>query len=793
MDHTVSNPSVGAPVERLEDARFVSGRGRYTDDLGGPASEAAFVRSEHAHARVRDIDVSGALEVAGVEAIFTYEDLDAGVATPMPLLRSHPGIERLRTAHALAREEVCYAGQPVVAVIARDRYIAEDAAARIVVEYEELEPVVDLDAASQPGAVLAHSDLETNVAGGWSEEKGDVEAALRAAPHVLELRLEIERSAAMSMEGRAVFASHDPDGDRILLYDSTQAPTGIRAGLARMLEMDAERVEVVAPDVGGAFGVKGMRFYSEEVVVPWAARRLGQPVRWTEDRREHFIGSKHERKQIHHVRVGFDGDGRLLAMDVRFVHDNGAFLPYGLIVPLNTVAHLQGPYRIDNFSYGFRSIYTNTVPTSPYRGGGRPQGVFVIERVLDRVADELDIDRTEIRRRNLIGPEEMPYDLGVSGQDNDAISYDSGDYPTGLAALLDLSGYADFEAERVAAAAEGRRIGIGVACFVEGSGMGPYEGAAVNVGSDGIVTVATGLSSQGQGHQTSLAQIAADELGVPVSQVHVVSGDTRRIGHGVGTFASRTAVVGGAAVKRAAREVRERATELASRALEADPADIELRGGEAVVRGAPGSGIALGQLAVLSDPVRFGYAEEPVETRSLPQRKGPLVVHPGETPGLSATVFHSPPGGVWGFGMHAVVVEIDPDTCAVEILRYVVMDDCGRVINPLIVRGQILGGLAQGIGGALYEEIAYDDNGQIQNASFMDFLMPYATEVPRPELHHMETPSPRNELGVKGVGEAGVLPVSAAIASAIENALGVRIERMPIAPAELFRMLGERG
>jgi carbon-monoxide dehydrogenase large subunit len=766
----------------------VTGRGRYTDDLGGQASEAAFVRSAHAHARVRDIDVSGALDIEGVEAIYSWEDLDPGVSVPMPLLRSHPGIERLRTARALARDEVCYAGQPIVAVIARDRYVAEDAAARIAVDYEELEPIVDVDAAVRAGAPLAHSDLDSNVAGGWAEEKGDVESALAAAAHVFELRLEIERSAAMAMEGRAVYASYDRDGERMLLYDSTQAPTGIRAGLSRMLGMEAERVEVVAPDVGGAFGVKGMRFYSEEVVVPWAARRLGRPVRWTEDRREHFIGSNHERKQVHHVRVGCDDDGRLIALEVRFLHDTGAFLPYGLIVPLNTAAHLQGTYRIENFSYEFRAIYTNTVPTSPYRGGGRPQGVFVIERVLDRVAGELGIDRAEVRRRNLIQPDEMPYELGVSGQDSEPISYDSGDYPTGLGRLLEHAGYAGFEAEREAAVAEGRRLGIGVACFVEGSGMGPYEGAEVSIGGDGTVTVATGLSSQGQGHQTSLAQIAADELGVPVAQVEVVSGDTRRIGHGVGTFASRTAVVGGAAVKRAAHEVHERAAEIASRVLEADPADIELADGKAAVRGSRDSGIELGQLAVLSDPVRFGYADGSVEAQSLPN-----VVNPGETPGLSATVFHSPPGGVWGFGVHVAVVEIDPDTCAVEILRYVVMDDCGRVINPLIVRGQILGAFAQGIGGALYEEIAYDDNGQIQNASLMDFLMPYATEVPRPELHHMETPSPRNELGVKGVGEAGVLPVSAVLASAIEDALGIRIDRMPVSPDELFRRLAQCG
>jgi CO/xanthine dehydrogenase Mo-binding subunit len=526
---------------------------------------------------------------------------------------------------------------------------------------------------------------------------------------------------------------------------------------------------VVAPDIGGAFGMKGMRFYTEEAIVPWAARRLGCAVRWTEDRREQFIGSNHERGQVHFVRVGCDDDGRLLAVDVDFLHDGGAFLPYGFIVPLNTVAHLQGAYRIGCFRYRFRSVYTNTVPTSPYRGGGRPQGIFMIERVVDRVAAELGIDRAEVRRRNLVRPDEMPFAIGVTGQDGALISYDSGDYPAALEQVLSHADWSGFEALRAQAAADGRRLGFGLAFFVEGSGLGPFEGAAVDVLADGTITVASGLSSQGQSHETTFAQIAADELGVPVGSVRVVVGDTRRIRHGIGTFASRAAVVGGTAVQKAARLVRERVAELAARQLEADPADIEVADGRAFVRGAPRSGIPLGQLAALADIVKLG-----------------------DKPGLGATAYHSPEGGTWGFGVHAVVVEVDPETCEVRILRYVIVDDCGRVINPMVVRGQVLGALAQGIGGALYEQIAYDDNGQIQNASFMDFLMPYATEIPRPELHHMETPSPHNELGLKGVGEAGILPVSAALASAIEDAIGVPIVRMPVSPAELFGMVEGR-
>jgi aerobic carbon-monoxide dehydrogenase large subunit len=756
MRRRADERAFGRPVERLEDARLITGRGRYVDDVGGPAFEAAFVRSEHAHARIVDVDVEGALDVDGVMAVYTWEDLDGGVAEPLPLLRPHPGITSLRTAHVLARDAVRYAGQPVAVVIARDRYVAEDAAARVRVRYDLLPAVVDLAEAAADAS---------NVAGGVVESKGDVARALADAPHVVSLRLDIERSAAMPMEGRGVWAGVDPADDRLLVYDSTQAPTGVRSGLARLLGMDTELVDVVAPDVGGGFGMKG-NVYSEEVVVPWAARRLGVPVRWAEDRREQFIGSNHERRQIHDVRVGFDDDGRILGLDVRFLHDSGAYLEYGLIVPLNTLAHLQGPYAIPAFRLAFQSIYTNTVPTCPYRGGGRPQGVFVIERVMDRIAAELGIGRVEVRRRNFVPSDAMPYDLHVTGQGGVALSYDSGDYSAGLDLLVARAGLDDVAALR----ADGRRIGVGVACFVEGSGTGPYEGAAVDVLADGTVTVASGLSTQGQGHATSFAQIAADELGVPIEQVQVVTGDTRRMRKGIGTFASRAAVVGGSAVRAAAVQVRERAVELAARTLEADPADIVLSGGAAVVRGAPGSAIPLGRLAVMADAVRLGDGDR--------------------APGLGATAYHSPPGPVWGFGMHAVVVEIDPDTCDVRILRYVIVDDCGRVINPLIVRGQVIGAFAQGIGGALYERIAYDGDGQIQNASLMDFLMPYATEVPRPELHHMETPSPRNELGMKGAGEAGILPVAAALAGAIEDALGVRIERMPISPDEIFRMVG---
>ena len=492
------------------------------------------------------------------------------------------------------------------------------------------------------------------------------------------------------------------------------------------------------------------------------------------------------------MRVGCDADGRILGLETRFVHDAGAYCPYGLIVPVITAAQLPGPYKLGSYRYEFRAVFTNTVPVSPFRGAGRPQGAFVMERTLDRIAGELGIDRAEIRRRNLVQPDDFPYDVGVTFQDGGPTVYDSGDYPRGLEMLLDAVDYEGFAAERERAAAEGRRLGIGLAGYVEGTGIGPYEGAAVNVLRDGTVTVATGLATQGQAHETVFAQIAADELGVALEDVRVTTGDTRRIGYGVGTFASRSAVVSGNAVQMAATSVRRQAQELAARLLEADPDDIELVDGEVRVKGAPGSAIALGQLGVVANPLRYAFGRDATEAAMFARKayaSGEAPLREGATPGLNAVEYYSPRSGVFGFGMHAAVVEIDPDTCNLLIRRYVMVHDCGRVINPMVVAGQMHGGFAQGIGGAFYERIAYDESGQIVNASFMDFLIPYATEVPAPVLLHTETPSPNNALGVKGVGEAGTIAVPAAIANAVADALGKPVDRMPLSPLAVFEML----
>jgi aerobic carbon-monoxide dehydrogenase large subunit len=789
----VSTRWFGERVERREDQRLLTGAGRYLDDAGHDALAAAFVRSPHAHARVTGVDVSGALDVDGLVAVYTWDDLPGRLADPLPLLIPHPDLNHPRTQHALARGEVNHVGEAVVMVVATDRYLAEDAAERIVVDYEPLPAVVGIDAA-RAAARLVHEDVPGNVAAVTTQELGDARAAIAAAPRVLELDLEIERSLSSPLEGRGVHARWDADDGRLRLRTSTQTSTGVRAAVANILDLPDVAVDVVTPDVGGGFGTKVVHPFPEEVLVPWAAMALGREVKWVEDRYEHFVSATHERGQQHHVRVGFDDAGTVLGMEVEFWHDTGAYTPYGIVLPIITATQLPGPYRHRHYRVTFTSLYTNTVTVTPYRGAGRPQGCFVMERTMDRIAAELGLDRAEVRRRNLIGPDEFPYDFQMTFQDGRPLIYDSGDYPAVLARLEALVGWDGFAAERAAAAAEGRRLGIGLACYVEGTGVGPYEGGHVHVETNGRVMVATGLTSQGQGHETVFAQIVAEELGVDVADVHVTTGDTRRFPYAVGTYASRAAVMSGNAVALAARAVRAKAVRIAAEALEAAPEDLDIAGGVVHVRGTPSRGIPLSQVAVLSNPLRYSFSREAQAATQFASPADPDVapVPDGEQPGLEAREYYSPVRSTFAAGMHAAVVEVDPETGDVAILRYAVVHDCGPLINPMLVEGQIHGGVAQGVAGALLERVAYDEAGNLTNASFMDFLMPYLSEVPTPVVDHLETPSPLNPLGIKGAGEAGVIPGSACLAAAIEDAVGLRIDRMPISPPELWAALAGR-
>ncbi|WP_093348241.1 aerobic carbon-monoxide dehydrogenase large subunit [Pseudonocardia ammonioxydans] len=781
---------MGQPVQRVEDQRFLRGGGRYLDDVAaGPGTlHAAVLRSPHAHARVVDIDVSGVLDVPGVHAVYTYDDLTGPMAEPLPVLIPHPALTHGRTQYVLARDEVNHVGEAIAIVVAEDRYLAEDAVDRIVVDYEVLPAVVGIDAA-RAAECLVHEDVPGNVGARLEQTVGDATAAIAAAPHRLELDLEIERSACMPLEGRGTVARWDPDAGRLVLWTSTQSSTGVRAAVAAKLGLDIGHVDVITPDVGGGFGVKIVHPWPEELLVPMAARALGRPVKFVEDRREHFVSSAHERGQVQHVEVGFDDDGRLLGLDVEFWHDHGAYTPYGLIVPIITSTQLLGPYKPGAYRVVFESLFTNTVIVTPYRGAGRPQGCFAMERTMDAIAEYLGRDRAEVRAANFIAPHEFPYDHGLIFQDGRALEYDSGDYPASLEKLRKLIGWDEFAAFRRECAAQGRTVGIGLACYVEGTGVGPYEGAHVHVETTGKVKVATGLTTQGQGHETAFAQIVADELGVPFADVEVVTGDTRRMPYAVGTFASRAAVMSGSAIVKAARRTKEKALRLAAEALEASVEDLEIVEGVVGVRGTDRS-VPLGTLSVLSNPLRYAFdeASKAATQFSVGDSEAPPVAE-GEEPGLEGKDFYSPVHATFASGMHAAIVETDPATAEIRILRYAVVHDCGHLINPMVVEGQIHGGVAQGIGGALYERMAYDEGGQLLNASFMDFLMPYVTEIPDGiEIDHLETPSPLNPLGIKGAGEAGVIPVSAVIAAAVEDAEGIPIRAMPISPSDLHTL-----
>jgi aerobic carbon-monoxide dehydrogenase large subunit len=785
----------GEPVQRVEDQRFLRGQGHYADDLlvGQQVLQAAVLRSPHAHARIVDIDVSEVLDVEGVHLVWTYDDLTGPMAPtmgePLPLLIPHPQLTHGRTQYALAKDEVNYVGEAIAFVVADDRYLAEDAVGRIRVTYDFLPPVVGIPAA-RAAEHLVHDDVPGNVAARLEQANGDARAAIAAAPHTLSLDLEVERSASTPLEGRGTVARWDPDTARLTVWTSTQTSTGVRAAVAAKLGMDLGQVEVVTPDVGGGFGVKINHPWPEELLVPLAARTLRRPVKFIEDRREHFVSAAHERGQVHHVEVGYDDDGRVLGLDVQFWHDNGAYTPYGIVLPIITSTQLLGPYKPGAYRVVFESLYTNTVMCTPYRGAGRPQGCFVMERTMDAIAAALGKDRLEVRSANFIQPDEFPYDHGLIFQDGRRLEYDSGDYPASLAKLRELIGWDEFPAFREEMAREGRRVGIGLGCYVEGTGVGPYEGAHVRIETSGKVKIATGLTTQGQGHATAFAQIAADALGVPFESVEVVTGDTRRMPYAVGTFASRAAVMSGSAIHLAALRAREKVLRIAAEALEAAEDDLEIVDGVISVKGTPGgtASIDLGTIAVLSNPLRYAFDEaSKAATQFTVGDPGKPPVAEDDEPGLEGKDFYSPDRSTFANGMHAVIVETDPDTAEITILKYAVVHDCGRLINPMIVEGQILGGIAQGVGGALYERMAYDESGQLVNASFMDFLMPYVTEIPAHiDIDHLETPSPLNPLGIKGAGEAGVIPSAAVFASAISDAEGFAITAMPISPSELF-------
>lgn len=782
MSHarSMETRNFGMPVRRNEDRKLLTGKALFIDDIEIPGMlYAAVLRSSVAHGRIVSIDTSAALARAGVVAAYTAHDL-GDFWQPNPLLVPPPPIEgivfNLRTHACLAKDKVRFVGEPLAIVIAESRYIAEDALADIAVEIEQLPAVVDLEAALEPGSALVHEDLRTNVSAHVRQSKGNYAAAATKAAHVIKRRFAYEHGISSPMETRGIVAQWDERAGQLTVWDTTQAPVFLRNGLAAVLGLSERQVRVIAPFVGGGFGPKIVMFYPEELLLTWATMRLNRPIKWIEDRLEHFVATTHERGQIHDSEIALDADGRILGVKDVFLHDTGAYDPYGLTVPINSQCTLLGPYHIPNYDSEFTAVFTTLPIVTPYRGAGRQHGVFVIERLLDIAAHELKLDPAEIRRRNLIPPDAFPYDNKIIYQDFAPLSYDSGNYEPLLNLALQAIGYNGFKAEQARARADGKHLGIAIANYVEGTGIGPYEGARVQVQANGRVSVATGIGTQGQGHYTVFAQIVADQVGCDVADVDVITGDTDRFHWGAGTFASRGAVVAGNAVNEAALVVRQKILKMASDHFECAEEDIVLGNGEAQIVGVPGRSVRLSELAVKANPMRGA-------------------VKPGSEPGLESTQYFGPPSGATASGVHAMIVEVDPELLTLEIKKYVVAHDCGTVINPLILAGQIHGGVAQGIGNAFYEKLMFDDAGQLLNASLADYLLPTSLDVPRMQLEHTVTPSPLNPLGIKGAGEAGAIPVGPLFAQAIEDALdlkakGIELREIPLSPGRLWQLIG---
>jgi len=774
MMATTVPKQIGARIRRKEDPRLITGSSTYTDDLKLPGMlSMVLVRSPHAHARITEIDLSEAEGMDGVVAIVTGADLEGTVAG-LPVAHN---LEELKEPphRPLSIDKVRYVGDAVAAVVAVDPSRARDAAERVHVGYESLEAVVDIEAATEDGSPLVHEEEGSNIAFEFPLLAGDVDEALLNADVVLRLRLMNQRQIPVALEPRSVIAQFDRGFGKITLWSSTQIPHLLRTQLAIGLGFPEHSIRVIAPEVGGGFGSK-LNVYAEEFLAAHLARTLGRPVKWTADRSEGFLATTHGRDQLNDVEVGVDGEGRLLGMRVRMLQDLGAY--HQLLtpaIPTLTVLMLPGCYRLPNLEVHLSGVFTNKTPTDAYRGAGRPEATFLIERVMDHIAAELDLDPAEVRRRNFIAADDFPATTATE------VIYDSGDYQTALDRLLEIADYAGLRREQEERRARGEVMGIGLSTYVEICGMGPsaalpaggWEACTVEVRRTGAVVVKTGISPHGQGQETTFAQIVADRLGVPIEAVEIAHGDTDYVPEGIGTFGSRGMAVGGAALSLALDTIRAKAKKFAAHLLEAHEEDIEYEGDRLGIKGAPD------RFVTLEDVIGAAYL-----ATDLPE---------GVEPGLAATHFFEPPNFTFPFGAHLCVVDIDPETGEPTLRRYVGVDDCGNVINPMIVDGQLHGGIAQGIAQALFEEAVYDRNGQLVTGTLMDYALPKASYLPNYELHRTTTPTPVNPLGAKGIGEAGTIGSTPCVINAIVDALspyGVRHLEMPARPEKIWRAMG---
>jgi len=762
---------MGAKVRRREDPRLITGRATYVDDVQVVGLlHAAFVRSPYAHAKIRRIDLTAAKNAPGVVGVWAAADLRAaGLDVSMPVAADIPGM--LKPPHPpLGTDEVHFVGEAIVMIVAEGQYAARDAAEAVVVEYDELPAVVDMEKAVA-GGPFAHGSLTSNVAYELPTKVGEVDALFASADIVVKQRLVNQRLVPCPMEPRSMLAQWDTGPGALTLYTSTQIPHLLRTNLAILLGLPETKVRVIAPEVGGGFGAK-LQFYSEELLIPWAARQLGRPIKYIESRSENFQTMTHGRDQIQYVEAAATKDGRIKALRMTIYSNLGAY--HHLLTPaIATFTPMMsiGCYNIEALECKLVGVFTNTMSTDAYRGAGRPEATYLVERMIDRVAGELGLDPVEVRRRNFIAADAFPHPIATG------LVYDSGNYQGSLDKLLGLVDYKAFRVKQAEARQQGRYLGIGFSTYVEVCGMGPsaampapgWDSATIRVEPTGSVTVMTGISPHGQGQETTFAQIVGDELGVPIDNVVIVHGDTDRVQYGVGTFGSRGTAVGGAALKLAINSIQEKAIKIAAHVWEASPDDVEYHDGKIQIKGVPSKTMTTAEVGFLA-----------FRGVNLP---------PGVEPGLDATRRFEPPNFVFPFGAHVCIVEVDAQTGQTKIERYVAVDDCGPIINPLIVEGQIHGGIAQGIGQALYESAEYDENGQLTSGSFMDYAIPHAEQVLSYETAHTSTPTDVNPLGIKGVGEAGTIGSVPAVVNAVMDALapfGVKHIDMPLRPEKLW-------
>ena len=760
---------IGASPRRKEDRRLLTGAGRYVDDLTRPGMlHMIVVRSRHAHARIVKIALEAARALPDVAAVWTALDLpEMKNAMPAAYGGSYKG--RAFQVPVLAHERVRYVGEGVVVVLAENVYAAADAAQAVEIEYDPLPVASDTEAAvtAEPPIHEWPDNTTLPVAGQY----GDVAPVWGQCDLVVNERMRHPRIAGAALETRGAFAYRDADTGTLTVWSSTQNPYSLRDSLTAVLDLPAEQIRVMVPDVGGGFGPKGS-IYPEEMLVAAAALKTGRPVKWTSGRAEDLMTSGHDRDQVHRARLGFRKDGTILAVEDSFLADVGAYPIEGEGLTLNTVNHFCAPYRVANFRSAGQSVVTNKTLNGAYRGAGRPEANFVMERLMDLGARRLGIDPAELRRRNLVRPTDMPYRPGLIYKDGTPIAYDPADFPASFDRALSLVRYEEWRARQKAQKQRPRRLGVGVSCYAQGSGLGPYEGATVRVDPSGKVYVFIGVTAQGQGHATTLAQIAASELGANFDDVIVRTGDTTQFPFGMGTGGSRVMANSGPAVAQTAREVKQKAQAVAAELLEAAPADIRIERGLAFVAGVPSKSITLARLSLAA-----------IKSKALK----PL----GE-PGLNACTYFYPGTVTWAFGTQAAVVEVDTESCQARLLAYAVVHDPGRAVNPVIVEGQLQGGAVQGLAAGLLEELVYDETGQLLSGSFMDYAIPKCDDVPSIDVALTEHRSIINPLGVKGVGESGAIPGAAAIVNAIEDALvdfDVVLREGPATPRRIWRAM----